>query len=62
MRFLDPDHLFFRKPVTRWLTAGLPLAWAVFEFIGGSPGWGVVFAAAGGYAAWALIIVGPSDK
>lgn len=62
MRILDPDHPFFRKPLTRWLTAAIPLVWAGVEFVAGSPGWGVLFGALGAYAAWALLIVGPSGK
>lgn len=62
MRFLDPDHPFFAKPLVRWLTTVLPLGWAGFEFVSGSPGWGILFAAAGAYAGYMLLIVGPSDK
>lgn len=62
MRFLDPDHPFFRKPLTRWLTTLVPLAWAVVEFLNYSPAWGILFAAAGAYAGWTLLIVGPSNK
>ncbi|WP_149142779.1 hypothetical protein [Gemmobacter caeruleus] len=62
MRFLDADHPFFRRPVARWGTALAPLVWAVVEFATGNPGWGILFGAAGAYAAWALLIVGPSDK
>ena len=61
MRFLDPDHPFFAKPLTRWLTTLLPLGWAGFEFLTGSPGWGILFGATGAYAGYMLLIVGPSD-
>ncbi|WP_226341032.1 hypothetical protein [Gemmobacter serpentinus] len=60
--FLDPDHPFFRKAVTRWLTTLVPLAWATVEFINGAPAWGIMFGAAGAYAGYKLLIVGPSNR
>jgi hypothetical protein len=61
VKFLDPNHPMFRRPVTRWLTALLPLAWGAVEFVLGNPGWGVLFVAAGGYAFWILIVKGPDQ-
>ena len=52
---LDKSHPFFAKAWVRWLTAGLPIAWGIGEFIGGAPMWGLLFVAAGAYAAWVLI-------
>lgn len=62
MQLIDPDHPFFRPAWRRWVTALFPLAWAGLELYGGNPGWAIAFAAAGAYAGWQLIIVGPSDK
>ena len=59
-KFLDPDHPFFKPVWRRWATAGLPRAWSVVEFANASPGWGVLFGAAGVYAFWMLIVKGPS--
>lgn len=59
MKFLDPNHPFFQPVWRRWATAFFPLAWGAFELYNGSPGWAVVFGAAGAYAFWVLIIKGP---
>ena len=56
MKFLDRDHPFFAKPVTRWLSALLPLAWGGVEVWMGNPGGGMVFVAAGAWAGWELIL------
>jgi hypothetical protein len=56
MKFLDRDHPFFEKPVTRWLTTLLPLGWGIFEFSLGNPGWGILFIAAGAWAGYELLI------
>ncbi len=61
MKFLDPNHPFFARPLTRWLTALFPLCWAGVEFWFNSPGWGILFAAAGVYAFYMLIIKGPDQ-
>lgn len=61
MTFLDPNHPFFAKLWVRWATALFPLAWAALEFIFNSPGWGVLFAGAGVYAFYILIIKGPDQ-
>ncbi|MGL4311141.1 MAG: hypothetical protein ACRCSU_11695 [Paracoccaceae bacterium] len=62
MKFLDPDHPFFAAPWRRWATALLPLFWAGVEIWTGNPGWAVLFAAAGAYAFWILIVQGPSAR
>ncbi len=56
MKFLDRDHPFFAKPVTRWLSTLLPLAWGGVEVWMGNPGWGMVFVAAGAWGGWELIL------
>lgn len=60
-KFIDANHPFFANPLVRWLSALTPVAWAGFEFINGSPGWGLIFAALGALAFWVLIVRGP-DK
>lgn len=60
-KFIDPNHPFFANALVRWLSAALPVLWAGFEFINGSPGWGLAFAALGALAFWVLIVRGP-DK
>lgn len=56
IKFLDRDHPFFEKPVTRWITTVIPLSWGVFELVLGNPGWAILFLAAGAWAAWELLI------
>ena len=59
MQFIDPNHPFFARAWVRWATALVPLAWAVVELRGGNPGWAVLFAGAGVYAFWMLIVRRP---
>lgn len=61
MKFLDPNHPFFARAWVRWATAVLPVLWAGVEFINDNPGWGVLFAGAGAYAFWMLIVRGPDQ-
>jgi hypothetical protein len=62
MKFLDPNDPFFRNPLVRWLVVLLPLAWGLVEFfVTDSPFWGMLFFAAGGYAAWQLFYVRDRD-
>lgn len=56
-RFLDRDHPMFRRAWVRWLTVLVPLAWAGVElFAFNAPGWAILFAAAGAYAFWVLVL------
>ncbi|MBL4928491.1 hypothetical protein [Fuscibacter oryzae] len=49
------DPIFHHNPWLRWVTTGLPLAWGCVEFLWiGDPFWGVLFIAAGAYAAYEL--------
>ena len=32
------------------------LGWALYEFLSGTPFWGILFGALGGYAAWRLLV------
>ena len=56
MQILDPNDPFFAKAWVRWVTCVLPMLWGLVEFYYNSPGWGVLFLAAGGYAFYMLII------
>lgn len=55
MKLLDPDHPFFRPVWVRVAVVGLALLWAVVELVFGSPGWAMLFAAAGLYALWVFV-------
>lgn len=61
MKFLDANDPFFAAAWRRWAAALLPLAWGAVELYNGSPGWAVVFAAAGAYAFFILIIKGRDE-
>jgi hypothetical protein len=56
MRLVDPDHPFFAKTWIRWFWTLLALGTAALEFTMGSPGWGLLFLAAGAYLGWELLI------
>jgi len=55
MKFLDPAHPYFRPLWVRILVVAVALLWAIAELIFGSPGWAIVFAAAGLYALWEFV-------
>lgn len=55
-KFLDRDHPFFAKAWVRVVTVAIPAAMAAVEFAMGSPGFGMVFAGAAGWAAWELFL------
>ena len=52
----DLDHPFFRPLWIRALVVAVCLGWALFEFATGSPFWGVLFGAAGLYAAYRFFV------
>lgn len=56
MPLIDPKDPFFAKTWVRWTVVLLPLVWGLGEFALGSPGWGALFVAAGGYAGWVLLV------
>lgn len=55
-KFLDRDHPIFAKMWVRVATTALPLVWAAIEFWFNSPGWGLMFLAAGLWALWELFL------
>lgn len=62
MNFLDPRHPFYRPLWRRVTVVAVCIGWGLFEFGSGAPFWGVLFTAAGIYAAWALLIAfAPGD-
>lgn len=56
MKLLDPDHPFFIPVWRRWASMLFPLGWAGVELYSDSPGWAVLFAAAGLYAGYMLLL------
>jgi hypothetical protein len=60
VKIIDPDHPFFAPLWRRWATVLFALFWAAVELSMGSPGWAVLFGAAGAYAFYVLIMQGPS--
>lgn len=59
MKFIDPDHPFFTPRWRRWVTVLFPLVWAGVEVWFGNPGWAALFAAAGAYAGYVLLVRKP---
>ena len=55
-KLLDRNDPFFSKPWRKWATIAVPLFWGVAEMVMGSPGWGWMFLALGGFAAWELVL------
>ncbi|MBL8584825.1 MAG: DUF3329 domain-containing protein [Rhizobiaceae bacterium] len=45
---METDHPFFRPLWIRVVVVGFCVAWAAFEFYGGSSFWGMLFLAMGG--------------
>ncbi|NJM84245.1 MAG: hypothetical protein HC844_18965 [Tabrizicola sp.] len=63
MKLLDPNDPFFGKTWVRAVTVLAPLSWAAVEFLYiRDPLWGVIFTAAGAYAAWVLFLARRSEK
>lgn len=62
MGFFDLDQPFFLPLWRRVAVVALCLGWAVIEVAGGAPFWAVLFAAAGLYSGWALLIRFDADR
>lgn len=52
----DLRHPFFNPLWIRIVTVAVALGWAGLELVTGSPGWAMVFAAAGLYAGYAFFL------
>lgn len=62
MPLIDASHPFFRPLWRRIAVVAACLGWALIEIITGSPGWAMLFGAAGLYAAYVLLIASqPED-
>jgi hypothetical protein len=61
-KLLDANHPFFAPAWRRWVTALFPLCWGGVELYNGSPGWAILFAAAGVWAFWELVWKGPTGS
>lgn len=55
-KFLDRDHPMFRKTWVRVLTVAFPTGMGALEFANESPGWGILFLGAAGWALWELFL------
>ncbi|PRX35052.1 hypothetical protein SAMN05216257_102473 [Meinhardsimonia xiamenensis] len=60
--FLDLDVPFFLPLWRRVAVVVICLGWAGWEFSSGAPGWGLLFAAAGLYCGWALLVAFDAGK
>jgi len=52
----DLDHPFFKPLWLRVAIVVVCLGWAAFEFVGGSPFWGILFGAIGVYSAYRFFV------
>ena len=53
---IDPDHPFYKPLWRRILIPAVCWVWAIIEFIGDEPFWGVIVGALGAYATYKLFI------
>lgn len=56
IKFIDPDHPFYRRLWVRLLIVGLCAMWTAIEFRQGENTWGMIFLAVTTYTACVLII------
>lgn len=56
-KFIDGAHPFFRPLWRRIAVVAVCLGWAGFEFVSGSPFWGILFGALGCWAAYEFFAV-----
>ncbi|ATN32642.1 hypothetical protein NBH20_09320 [Rhizobium sp. S153] len=57
MKFLDPQHPFFKPLWRRILTVVAPAAWGLVELSNGASGWAILFFGASAYAAYELLFM-----
>ena len=63
LKFIDPDHPFYRPLWIRLLIVLFCAVWTVVEFLGKQTLWGMIFLAITAYASAALLIFyRPSEK
>ncbi len=55
MKFLDPQHPFFKPLWRRILTVVAPAAWGLVELSNNASGWAILFFGASAYAAYELL-------
>jgi hypothetical protein len=56
IKFIDPDHAFYRPLWVRFLIVAFCAVWTAFEFWQGENTWGMIFLAVSAYAGCVLII------
>ena len=56
MKFIDPEHPFYRPLWVRLLLVGFCGAWTALEFYNGQQTWGMIFLAVFAYAFAQLIL------
>ncbi|WEX79221.1 hypothetical protein PYH37_004928 [Sinorhizobium numidicum] len=56
LKFIDPDHPFYRPLWIRLLIVGLCAVWTAVEFMSDQTIWGMIFLAVTAYTACALLI------
>ncbi|SFB70798.1 hypothetical protein [Tropicimonas isoalkanivorans] len=57
MKLLDRNDPFFAPLWRRVVIVAVTLAWSVFEFVAGSPFWGILVGAIGIYCVYQLFVV-----
>ncbi|OCP02308.1 MULTISPECIES: hypothetical protein [unclassified Ensifer] len=63
LKFIDPDHPFYRPLWIRLLIVVFCAVWTAVEFLGEQPLWGMIFLAVTAYASAALLVFyKPSEK
>lgn len=62
-RLKDSEHPFFRPLWRRIALVAVCAGWAVLEYVGGSPTWGMIALAFTAYGAWQfLYLYKPADE
>ena len=59
---IDFRHPFFRPVIRRIVVFCLVAVWTVVEYLGGSVGWTIFFAALTAYVGWGFFISGQPDE
>jgi hypothetical protein len=53
----DSNHPFFRPLWRRVAVVAFCVAWAIFEFVTGTPFWGIIALGFAGYGVWQFFII-----